>query len=158
MPPARRLWDSCIVIGYLAGYPDLRVQCEQIIGAARRGEVEIVVSALAMVETAYLTGQSDTDAEARIREFFGRDYVVPVQIDAPVASIARDLIRRHRNVRKIKPEDATHLATAMQWRIPIIETTDDDLLRFDKVEGSPLITVRHPLYEGGETRSLFDVR
>ncbi len=155
MPPARRLWDSCIVIGYLAGYPDLRVQCEQIIGAAKRGEVEIVVSALAMVETAYLTGHSDSDAEARIREFFGRDYVVPVQIDAPVAATARDLIRRYRDAPKIEPEDATHLATAMRWGISIIETTDDGLLRFDKLEGTPLITVRKPLYEGGEALTLF---
>ncbi len=155
MPPARRLWDSCIVIGYLAGYPALREQCELIIEAAKRGELEIVVSALAMVEAAYLTGYSDSDAEDRIREFFGRRYVVPVQIDAPVAAIARDLIRRHRNTRKIGPEDATHLATAIQWKIPIIETTDDDLLRFDKVEGSPLITVREPLYEGGTALTLF---
>ena len=155
MPPSRRLWDSCIVIGYLAGYPQQRVECEKIIEAAGRGEVEIVVSALAMVETAYLTGHSDTDSEARIRQFFGRDYAVPVQIDAPVSAIARDLIRRHHNSRKIKPADATHLATAIQWKIPVIETTDPDLLGFDKIEGNPRITIRHPLYEGGGSLTLF---
>ncbi len=155
MPPSRRLWDSCIVIGYLAGYPVMREQCELIIDSAERGDVEIVVSALAMIETAYLAGYSDNDAEARIREFFGRRYVVPVQIDAPIAAIARDLIRRHRDTLKIDPADATHLATAIQWKIPIIETTDDDLLRFDRVEGSPLIIVREPRSEGGRTLSLF---
>ena len=155
MPTARRVWDSCIVIGYLAGYPGLREQCELIIDSVKRGEVEIVVSALAMIEAAYLVGYSDNDAEARIREFFGRRYVVPVQIDAPIAAIARDLIRRHRSTRKIEPGDATHLATAIQWKIPLIETTDDDLLRFDRVEGRPLIIVREPLYEGGLALSLF---
>jgi len=148
VPPARRVWDSCVVIGYLAGYPELREQCELVIDSAKRGEVEIVVSALAMIEAAYLAGYSDNDAEARIREFFGRRYVVPVQIDAPIAAIARDLIRRHRDSRRIEPGDATHLATAIQWKIPIIETTDDGLLRFDKIEGSPLITVRKPFFEG----------
>ena len=155
MPPARRVWDSCIVIGYLAGYPALKEQCELIIETAKRGEVEIVVSALAMIEAAYLTGYSDNDAEARIREFFGRQYVVPVQVDAPIAAIARDLIRRHRKTRKIEPADATHLATAIQWKIPILETTDPDLLRFDRVEGSPLINVREPRSEGGRALSFF---
>lgn len=149
MPPGRRLWDSCVVIGYLAGYSALQEQCELIVDAGKRGELEIVVSALAMVEAAYLAGYSDSDAEARIREFFSRRYVIPVQIDAPVAAIARSLIRRHRSARRIKPEDATHLATAIQWHIPVVETTDDDLLRFDKVEGRPPIAVREPLYEGG---------
>ncbi len=155
MPPARRVWDSCIVIGYLAGYPALQEQCELIIDSAKRGEVEIVVSALAMIEAAYLTGYSDNDAEARIREFFGRRYVVPVQIDVPIAVIARDLIRRHRNTRKIEPGDATHLATAIQWKIPILVTTDPDLLRFNRVEGNPLIVVREPHSDGGRTLCLF---
>ena len=155
MPPVRRVWDSCIVIGYLAGYPALQEQCELIIDSAKRGDIEIVVSALAMIEAAYLTGYSDIDAEARIREFFGRRYVVPVQVDAPIAAIARDLIRRHRDTRKIEPPDATHLATAIQWKIPILETTDPDLLRFDRVEGSPLITIREPRSEGGRAISLF---
>ncbi len=154
MPPARRLWDSSVVIGYLAGYPELREQCELIIDSARRGEVEIVVSTLATIEAAYLAGYSNSDAETKILEFFGRRYVVLVQIDAPIAAIARDLVRRHRDTRKIKPIDAVHLATAMQWKIPTVETMDEDLLRFEKVEGSPLIAVRKPLYAGGGASAL----
>lgn len=149
MPPTKRLWDSCIVIGYLAGYPDLKQECEQIIEDAKRDNVELWVSALATIETAYLEGYSDADAEARIREFFRRRYVIPVGIDAPLATIARDLVRRHRNsTPKIRPKDAVHLATAIQWKLPVIETTDDGLLNFDKMEGNPLIVIRKPLYEG----------
>ena len=155
MPPARLLWDSCIVIGYLAGYPELQGQCELIIDSAGRGEIEIVVSTLATIEVAYLAGHSDRDAEIRNHEFLGRRYVVPVQIDTPIAAIARDLIRRHHDTRKIKPADATRLATAIQWRTPIIETTDPDLLRFDKVEGKPSIAIRKPLYTGGQSLSFF---
>ena len=151
MPPARRLWDSCIVIGYLAGYPEFQEQYSHIIAAAKRGEVEIVVSALAMVETAFLTGYSDKDAEDKIREFFGRQYVIPVQVDSPIATIARDLVRRHRYFR---PEDATHLATAMQLVIPLIETNDPGLLELDTLEGTPRINIRKPFFEGGTRLTL----
>ncbi len=148
MPTPRRLWDSSIVIGYLAGSPELANDCPQIIAQAERGELEIVVSAMATIEVAYLKGLDDQDAEAKIQEFFGRRYIIPVAIDVRVAAIARDLVRKYRDGPKIKPPDAAHLATAVQWNIPVIETTDPDLLRLDGREGNPPITVRPPLYEG----------
>ena len=146
MPGPRRLWDSCIVIGYLAGYEELKPDCIRIIEQAHSGQIEIVVSAMATVEAAYLEGLSDEDSEALIKEFFGRDYVVPIGMDARIAEIARGLIRKYRN--RLKPPDAAHLATAIQWHIPLIETTDPDLLRLDKAEGNPPVTIRKPLYEG----------
>ena len=148
MPPARRLWDSVIVLGYLAGYEDLKPDCPLIIQQAQRGELEIIVSEMAKVEVAYLTGQSDSESEALIREFFSRDYIIPVSVDDPISTIARNLIRKYRNGPKIKPPDAIHLATAIQWHIPVIETADTDFLKFDRREGNPLISVRRPLYEG----------
>ena len=42
------------------------------------------------------------------------------------------------------------LATGMLWHVPVIQTTDPDLLRLDQLEGNPPITVRKPLYEGAE--------
>ena len=134
-----------MVIGYLAGYLEFQEQYSHIIAAAKRREVEIVVSVLAMVETAFLTGYSDKDAEDKIREFFGRQYVIPVQVDSPIAARARDLVRRHH----LSPEDATHLATAMQLGIRLIETNDPDLLELDKLEGTPQINIRKPFFEGG---------
>jgi len=154
MPVARRLWDSSVVIGYLAGYEDLKPDCPLIIDQAGRGEIEIVVSAVATIEAAYLAGLSDPESEALIQEFFSRNYIIPVAIDAPVASIARRLIRKYRDPPKIKPPDAAHLATAIQWHIPVIETTDTDLLRLDGLEGNPRISIRRPLYEGA--RTMFD--
>ncbi len=148
MPVPRRLWDSCIVIGYLAGYEDLKPNCPLIIEQAERGELEIVVSVIATIEAAYLEGYSDPDSEALIQEFFSRDYIVPVGIEAPVAPIARGLVRRYRHELRLEPPDAAHLATAIQWNIPLIETTDPDLLRLNEREGNPLIRIRKPLYEG----------
>lgn len=72
----RRLWCSNIILGYLAGYQLLETECDLIIAAANRGDVEIVVSTMAEAEVAYLDGYASDESEARIREFFSRPYVV----------------------------------------------------------------------------------
>ena len=59
MPGPRRLWDSSVVIGYLAGEPDLAEPCGDIIAAAQRGELEIAISTEAAIEVAYLKGYDD---------------------------------------------------------------------------------------------------
>ena len=148
MAASRRLWDSNVVIGYLAGYSGIADACNNIISRAERGELEIVVSTLATIEVSYLEGVDDMTAERLIQEFFGRDYVLPVAIDVRVAQDARRLVRKYRQGPSLKPLDAAHLATAIQWRIPVLETTDDDLLRIDGREGSPPVTIRRPLAEG----------
>ena len=148
MPAPRRVWDSCIVLGYLSGYDDLKPDCDQIIDQAQRGELEIVVSAFASVEAAYLQGHSDDDSEAKIREFFGRNYVIVAAIDISTAAIARGLIRKYRHTYRITPPDAAHLALAIQLHIPVLETTDLDLIQLSEKEGNPQIVIRKPLYEG----------
>ena len=148
MPPSRRLWDSSVVIGFLSGNPALAETCPQVISAAARGEIEIVVSTMAATEVAYLEGLDDHDSELKIREFLGRDYVIPVALDVRVASVARELVRRYRDGPKLAPADAIHLATALQLNIPILETMDQDLLRLCGIEGVSPITIRRPLYTG----------
>lgn len=148
MPASRRLWDSSVVIGYLAGDQRLNPVCPQIIQQAEGGETEILVSQMAVVETAYLRGLSDEDSERLIREFFGRDYIIPVNLDGPVSLIAQSLVRKYRNNPGIKPPDAVHLASAIFWQIPVLETVDQPLTRFDQREGSPPISVRFPRYDG----------
>ncbi len=155
MPGPRRLWDSSVVIGYLAGEADLAEPCGDIIEAAQRGELEIAVSIEAAIEVAYLKGHDDDTSERLIRELFGREYIIPIAVDMQVAAVARDLIRRHRTPPTIKTKDATHLATAIQWNIPVMETTDNDLLRFSELEGSPPVTIRRPVYEGPRRMSGF---
>ena len=148
MPGQRRLWDSNVVISYLAGHPGVRDACSNIISKADQGELEIVVSAMATIEVAYLSGMNDQTSEMLIREFFDRDYIIPVAIDVRVAAIARGLVRKYRGGPSLKPPDAAHLATAIQWKIPVLKTTDPDLLRLNGREGTPLVTIREPLFEG----------
>ena len=148
MPGQRRLWDSSVIIGYLAGQQELADPCGNIIGGAARGELEIVISTIATIEVAYLEGVDDLVSEARIQELFSREYIIPAAIDMGVSAIARVLVRKYRGGPKIKPPDAAHLATAIQWQIPVVETTDPDLLRLDRLEGDPPIVIRKPFYEG----------
>ena len=148
MPPPRRLWDSSVVIGYLTGDQSIGLACSQIIRQAELKETEILVSQMAIVETSYLRGQSDEASERLIKEFFSREYIVPVNIDSYVSFIARDLVRKYRNSPRISPADAVHLATAIHWKIPVLETTDNPLIRFNQREGNPPVSVRRPLYDG----------
>ena len=145
MPSIPRLWDSSVIIGFLAGYREIEWACQQIIQQAERGEAQIAVSEMAKVETAYLAGINDSDSELLIKEFFSRRYIIPISVDDPVSEISRDLIRKHRG---LQPPDAIHLATAILWKIPVVETTDPDLLNLDRTEGRPLIQTRRPFYEG----------
>ena len=129
--------------------------CGNIIDQAERGEVEIVTSALATIEVAYLVGHDDEDSELKIQEFFSRPYVIQAAIDVGVADIARNLIRKYREGPKLRSADAAHLATAIQHQIPLVETTDTELLRLNKQEGNPLIVIRKPFYEGPHRMSGF---
>ena len=126
-----------MIIDYLAGNETVAEHCHLIVEQAERGELEIVVSTLAAAEVAYLEGYSQGNSEDMIREFFGRDYIIPVAVDIRLAAIARSLVSRYKDVRRIKPADAIHLATAIQLNLPVVETTDGDLLRFSGLEGNP---------------------
>lgn len=147
MPAQRRLWDSSVIIGFLAGDQAIFSGCSQIIRQAEQGSVEILVSQLAKSECAYIRGESDHSSESIIREFFGREYIITVNLDDTLSGVTRNLIRKYRRNPSIKPLDAIHFATAIQWNIPIFETADNSLLRFDRLEGNPPVSVRRPLYE-----------
>jgi predicted nucleic acid-binding protein len=144
-PPPRRVWGSSTIINYLAG-KEVAQDCKLIIQQAERGELEIVTSILAEAEVVKLEGELSENAEARIREFFGRDYVIRAALDVPVVELARDLVRRYRG---LKPLDAVHIATALHHNIPILETFDEKMIRLvNGKEGDPPLVVRNPLYEG----------
>ena len=129
---------SNVIFGYLSGATRYKDEFDLIIAAAVRGEIEIAVSTLAEAEVAYLGGEPENDAEAKITEFFGRSYVIPIAFDRPVAAAARTLVREGmRENRRLKPPDAIHLATCLVWGIPLLETNDADLIRWDDIRTGP---------------------
>jgi len=140
----RRLWCSCTIIDYLKGEARAAEHCDAILAQAERGELEIVVSALAAAEVAKVNDASD-EAEELISEFFSRFYVVVANVDVRVAREARRIVRTY----GLKPLDAVHFATALVHGIGVLETYDDEMIRkLDRKEGDPRVTVRMPLYEG----------
>ena len=148
MPPPRRLWDSMVILNYLGGLEEGKVEVEGILTQAGRGNLQIVVSTLAIAEVAYLDGYSDEVAERMFREFFSRDYIIVAAIDQRIAEIAQGIVRRRRRERTISPRDALHLATAVRFEAPFVETSDRRLLLFNGLEGNPPIQIRQPLYAG----------
>ena len=152
--PTRRVWDSCTIIDYLSGASRASPHCHRIIDSASRGETEIIVSTLAAAEVANIKEQPGTAAEEMIQEFFGRDYVIQANVDMHVSKRARELVRNYPpsgNLKRLGVADAIHLATALHWKIPILESYDDKLLERINADRHLLgakILLRHPQYEG----------
>jgi predicted nucleic acid-binding protein len=150
-----RLWDSNIVFYYLSGEPSVKSVCDLILKQAEHGEIELRVSVIAQAEVAYLPGYSDVDSENIVLEFFSRNYITTVNYDILVSREARRLIRKYKP--GFKPQDAIHMATAVLWHIPVLETIDTDLLKLSGKEGSPPLIIRKPKYEGAEAPSFLSL-
>lgn len=160
-----RLWDSSVVLAYLGGDPKAKNVCELILKQGERDELILHVSTIAQSEVAFLPGYSDTESENMVKEFFSRSYIKTILFDIPVSRESRKLIRKYRSSNiddkplfcptckkringGLKPPDAIHLASALLWNIPVLETYDPDLLKLNGKEGNPPIIIREPLYEG----------
>jgi predicted nucleic acid-binding protein len=146
MAVPKRVWDANLVLSYLAGDPTVNPVCDLIIDQAKRGQLKIVISVISEAEVAYLPGYIDHDSENQVQEFFSRDYIETANYDIVVAREARRLIRTYKP--GLKPNDAIHMATALLWNIPILETCDSDLLKLSGKQGNPPLIIRKPLYEG----------
>ncbi len=144
----QRLWDANVVLDYLSGNQNVQPDCDLILNQAQQGQIEIVVSTIAEAEVAYLPGLSPADSEAKIREFFSRDYIVIATFDSPIARIARIARRLIRDYKGLRSADAVHWATAVRFHIPILETTDPDLLKHTGKEGNPSVIIQKPTYQG----------
>ena len=83
------------------------------------------------------------DAE-KIRRYFLRSYISIRTFDRPTATIARQLIWDH----GLQTRDAMHLATAIRWKLPLLETFDvGDLVSLSGKVGNPAIEIRLPRYD-----------
>ena len=126
----RRYWDSTAFIALFAEEEDRVDQCQGVLDAAERDEVEIVTSALTLSEVVHIRGRErlDADLEDRLVAFFEQPYIIIVDLTRDISESARELLWRHRHLR---PKDANHLATAIYANVAIIDAFDDDFLRLD---------------------------
>jgi predicted nucleic acid-binding protein len=139
MAKPRRLWDASVIIDYLKGTGEAGV-CDDIIEHAGKGDLEIAVSMLAHAEVAKVDG-SERD-EGLIQEFFSRPYVISIAVTRQVTAEARRLVRDGLVKRSA---DAIHAATALVYKIPILETTDLDDFKSVNGVGEPPLEVRKPV-------------
>ena len=157
--PSRVGWDSCTWIAYIQQekirdtsgqtvLEDRGTMCRQVLEAAERGVIEIIVSALCLVEVLARNRTSGVDDQT-VRDFFDNDYILLVNLDKQVGDLARRLMLG--GYAGLKPPDAVHIATACIANADELHTFDDRLLaldrQIDKVDGTRLI-VRKPAVPG----------
>jgi hypothetical protein len=100
--PSRVAWDSCTWIAHIQGerilgpdgktvIEDRGATCRPVLDAAERGVIEIVVSAIALVEVLARNRSSGID-DQRVRDFFDNDYILLVNVDKQLGDFARRLM------------------------------------------------------------------
>lgn len=151
--PKRIYWDSCAWIGFINSESDKIQPPRAIWEDAERGKYEIFTSAYSYLEVikgvvpygeAYPSEESDENFERMVSQ----NWVKRVQLDIPVARMARSLKRRFHKDGLGKRPDAIHLASAVFHNCEELHTFDAmDLLHLDKKvntrSGIPLV-IRKP--------------
>jgi hypothetical protein len=100
--PSRVAWDSSTWIAHIqrerifgpdgkAVIEDRGAMCRPVLDAAERGIIEIVVSAMALVEVLARNRTSGVD-DQRVRDFFDNDYILLVNVDKHLGDFARRLM------------------------------------------------------------------
>jgi len=146
--PSRVAWDSCTWIAHIQRerilspdgktvIEDRGAMCRPVLDAAERGVIEIVVSAIALVEVLARNRTSGID-DQRVRDFFDNDYILLANVDKHLGDFARRLmLAGHAG---LKPPDAIHLATACVANVDEFHTFDDRLLALnsaiDRLDGT----------------------
>jgi predicted nucleic acid-binding protein len=148
--PSRVAWDSCTWIAYIqqekihdpnrqAVLEDRGAMCRHVLDAAEKGIIEIVVSALCLVEV--LARNRTGIDDQKVRDFFDNDYILLVNLDKQVGDLARRLMLA--GYARLKPLDAVHLATACVANVDEFHTFDNQPLaldrQIDKADGTRLV-------------------
>lgn len=81
------------------------------------------------------------DKADKLKAFFRKSYIRPYNLTRSIAESAQDLVLN----RDIRPKDAVHVATALELKVPALETFDDGLLKKSGLIGSPPLVIRKPL-------------
>jgi len=139
----RCYWDSSCFIAWLKPEPERRARCQEVLRAAERGEIQIVTSAMSLIEVIKLDKgplQISQEKEKKISAFFKHNYIIIVQVSRQLGEQARSLIWNH----GLRPRDSIHAATALSEKLTDLHTFDRDFLRLDRKIGKPLLTISEP--------------
>ncbi len=138
----RYYWDTCIFLAWLTNEARPPGEMEGVAEVAAlfdRREATLVTSVLAKTEV--LESSLDATGRAFFDDIFKRSNFVLCDVTEPISDLARE-IRDHCQLsgRKIKTPDATHLATAIAYRVDAMHTFDGGLLSLSgNGTGRPLL-------------------
>lgn len=133
----RVYWDSC---SWIALIQDEKIEfesgiiehrgalCRSVIDDARKGKLEIVSSSLVLIEVFKQPAGAPTGTD-HIKDFFENEYVLVVGLDRRAGEFGRTLMQS--GIARLKPPDASHLASAVLANVDELHTFDDDLLPLD---------------------------
>ncbi len=141
--PDRRYCDSAACLAHLMDEEGRADACQLVLDAAEEGKLEIVVSALTLVEVVKLRGRPPIPSSVAetVRQFFRNRYFLVVDVDRFIAEHARHLFWEH----GIKAKDAVHVATPLSVGVPYLDTFDEELIaKSGKVGGDPPLTICRP--------------
>jgi predicted nucleic acid-binding protein len=140
-PGTQRLYlDSCVITRWLTSRDQDARDVDQLIDLGRSGQAMLIVSTLTYIEvTRERHKPVDPRKMALVMQFFQNDYVYMADFHAIVAESAVKLIYDYL---WLQPNDAGHLATAIELDCKAFFTYDDDLLR--KFDGERGLQVRKP--------------
>ena len=136
---SRVYWDACCWISYIqremprpgCGFTERRFDlCSQTLKTAIDKQVEVVTSAFTLAEVCKMP-TSSTSPSVNLPAFFDQPYIFLVNVDKVVGQKAQSL--QLSGIGSLKPQDATHIATAQVANIPIFHTFDRKLLSLDKL-------------------------
>lgn len=123
---SRIYWDSNLFIGWLMNDLPIKERCEGVLQKAVSGEIKIVTSAYTLTEVLG-GGRADeipAETQQKIIDFFKQEFLVVVDFGRSLAEYARQITWDH----KVPKKDSIHVATALTWNIPIVQTFDAQLL------------------------------
>ena len=133
--PKRVYWDACTWIALIqdekilltgGAFEARGTMCKAVIESAKKGSLEILTSALNLVEVC----KAKNVPTDKIAAFFEVDYVLLVNVDRAVGEYARKMMNI--GYSGLKPPDVVHLATAaISPNVEEFHTFDDRLLRLD---------------------------
>lgn len=138
--------------------------CAHLIEQAQKGEIEIWTSAFTYAEvykrncSGELAGISPIDDKS-FEDYIEQEFVQLVQVDADVGRAARRLLRQYPSIGK--PQDATHVASALLMDVHELHTFDrQDLLALNEKlkcqDGVPLRIKIPPSPPDPDSGTLFE--
>lgn len=135
----RYYWDANAWIAYIRKEmpaPNNKIKdarytmCREVLERAESGEIEIVTSAFTLSEVCKRRDEAYSPAQ-NLTAFFDQKYIILMPVDKRVGLKAQHL--QLSGVGGLRPQDATHVASALVGDVPILHTFDKGMRDLDKV-------------------------